>query len=76
MRTNNSIKLFKRDRLPILLSGLLVLAGCAGNPLRSYDSEMRTTVALVQGGQLEQALQLLESCVSDRREIPVTGRSA
>lgn len=60
MRTNNSIKLFKRGRLPILLSGLLVLAGCAGNPLRSYDSEMRTTVALVQGGQLEQALQLLE----------------
>lgn len=49
---------FKTGVLLALAS--VVLVGCAGNPLRSYDSEMRTTVAMVDSGQLDQALALLE----------------
>lgn len=45
---------------PIALAGSLLLAGCAGNPLRSYDAEMQGTVTLVRTGQIDQALNQLE----------------
>jgi hypothetical protein len=37
-----------------------LLAGCAGSPMRSYDSEVKETVALVKAGSLDQALNHLE----------------
>lgn len=44
-----------------LFCGLLVvLSGCAGNPLRSYDSELQETVALVKANDLPKALALVE----------------
>lgn len=46
--------------LLLALTGVLLLAGCAGNPLRSYDNEMRATVTLVRAGQIDQALVELE----------------
>lgn len=46
--------------MPLALAGALLLAGCAGNPLRSYDAEMQSTVTLVRTGQIDQALAQLE----------------
>lgn len=46
--------------MPVALVGALFLAGCAGNPLRSYDEEMKGTVTLVRTGQIDQALNQLE----------------
>lgn len=37
-----------------------VLAGCAGNPMRQYDSELKETVALVRNGSAKQAIEQLE----------------
>ncbi len=42
------------------LAASLLLAGCAGSPLRSYDQEMRGTVSLVRSGQVDDALNQLE----------------
>ena len=48
-------------RLPMFIGMLsLLLAGCAGSPLRSYDDEMQSTLTLVRSGELEQALNQLE----------------
>jgi len=49
---------------PIALSPILllasILAGCAGNPMRQYDGELKETVGLVKSGALKQALDQLE----------------
>ncbi|MDR2165940.1 MAG: hypothetical protein LBO79_10080 [Zoogloeaceae bacterium] len=45
---------------PVLAGALLLLAGCAGNPLRSYDNEMQDTLSLVRAGDVDQALRQLE----------------
>lgn len=37
-----------------------VLAGCAGNPMRQYDSELKETVNLVKNGAIKQAIEQLE----------------
>lgn len=51
----------RRSFLFLLVPGLLVLlSGCAGNPLRSYDSELQETVALVKANDLPKALALVE----------------
>ncbi|MDR3352358.1 MAG: hypothetical protein LBO00_05000 [Zoogloeaceae bacterium] len=49
-----------RRFLPSSLAAALLLAGCAGNPLRSYDSEMQGTLSLVRSGQVDAALTQLE----------------
>ncbi len=36
------------------------LAGCAGNPMRQYDDELKETVTLVRNGSIKQAISLLE----------------
>lgn len=41
-------------------AGAVLLVGCAGNPMRQYDSELRETVQLVQGGSVKKAIDLLE----------------
>jgi uncharacterized protein len=41
-------------------SMITLLAGCAGNPLRSYDAELQQTVTLVKTGELVKAVELLE----------------
>lgn len=46
--------------LTLSLAASLLLAGCAGSPLRSYDAEMKETVTLVKTGALDQALGQLE----------------
>jgi hypothetical protein len=43
-----------------LLMVLTLLAGCAGNPLRSYDKEMGDALSLVRSGDTGQALEVLE----------------
>ncbi|MDR0564030.1 MAG: hypothetical protein LBG78_03710, partial [Azoarcus sp.] len=45
--------------LPALVASAL-LAGCAGNPLRSYDKEMGDTLSLVRTGELNSALAQLD----------------
>lgn len=46
--------------LALALGTVLLLTGCAGNPLRSYDNEMKGTVAAVRSGAIDQALDQLE----------------
>lgn len=46
-----------------LTSAVLVasaLAGCAGNPMRQYDTELKETVQLVKTGAVKQAIDQLE----------------
>ncbi|MEI7429379.1 MAG: hypothetical protein WCL27_02915 [Betaproteobacteria bacterium] len=38
----------------------LLIAGCAGNPMRQYDSELKETVQLVKNGSVKQAVVQLE----------------
>ena len=47
-------------RVPILLSLLTLLAGCAGNAMRQYDGELKETVQLVRSGSVKQAIEQLE----------------
>jgi hypothetical protein len=51
--------LIPRSFMPAL-AGVALLAGCAGSPLRSYDSEMQNTLTLVRSGQVDRALSQLE----------------
>ncbi|SBT03771.1 conserved exported hypothetical protein [Candidatus Accumulibacter aalborgensis] len=44
----------------LALVPVAILSGCAGNPMRSYDSELKATVTLVKTGQLQQALDGIE----------------
>ena len=37
-----------------------ILAGCAGNPMRQYDDELKGTVSLVNSGAVKQAIEQLE----------------
>ena len=37
-----------------------ILAGCAGNPMRQYDDELKGTVDLVKSGAVKQAIEQLE----------------
>ena len=48
----------KKHSTVLLLA--LILAGCAGSPMRRYDSELKETVALVKNGSLKQAVEQLE----------------
>jgi len=60
-RTGGYLMRFSEIRLSMAIGAFsLVLVGCAGNPLRSYDSEMASTLTLVRLGELEQALTQLE----------------
>ena len=43
-----------------LTLAVLLLAGCAANPLRQYDSELQETVKLVKQGSVKQAVAHLE----------------
>jgi hypothetical protein len=52
---------FSRRLLLPILAASVFLAGCAGNPLRSYDDEMGNTVTLLKKGNLDGALAQLES---------------
>jgi hypothetical protein len=45
--------------LPLLLSGLSLLSGCAA--VRSYDAELYTTLERASGGAVDEAIKLLES---------------
>ena len=44
----------------LLALAVMLLAGCAANPLRQYDSELQETVKLVKQGSVKQALALIE----------------
>ena len=44
----------------VLAVASALLSGCAGNPLRQYDSELKETVQLVKNGSVKQAVALLE----------------
>ena len=44
----------------ILVLLVLVLSGCAGNPMRQYDDELKETVTLVRNGSVKQAIENLE----------------
>ena len=48
--------------IPVSALGLaaFILAGCAANPMRQYDSELRETVGLVRQGSVKQALSLVD----------------
>lgn len=46
--------------LSALLLLVSVLAGCAGNPMRQYDGELKETVALVKNGSVKLAIEQLE----------------
>jgi hypothetical protein len=39
---------------------IVVLSGCSGSPLRSYDSELKETIVQVKAGAIPQALEGLE----------------
>jgi hypothetical protein len=57
-----SISHFLRSTIFIpALAGAVLLAGCAGSPLRSYDKEMRDTLSYVRAGDVDTALSVLES---------------
>lgn len=43
-----------------LLLLVCVVAGCAGNPMRQYDDELKGTVNLVNSGAVKQAIEQLE----------------
>lgn len=47
-------------RLTATLLFASLLAGCAGNPMRQYDSELKETVTLVKNGSVKQAINQLE----------------
>ena len=59
-RMNIALYSTRRLLLPVFISSAL-LAGCAGNPLRSYDNEMGNTMSLLKQGDLNGALTQLES---------------
>lgn len=42
------------------MSALFFLTGCAGNPMRQYDGEMKGTLDLVRKGNVKEALTVLE----------------
>ncbi|GHU11121.1 hypothetical protein AGMMS50225_15960 [Betaproteobacteria bacterium] len=45
----------------VALAATILLAGCAGNPLRSYDKEMQGTLQRLNSGEVDAALSNLES---------------
>lgn len=59
--TLHTLPIMRKDYFLVLaMASALLLAGCAGSPLRSYDSELKETVGLVRTGALDQALTHLE----------------
>ncbi|MBK1679055.1 COG3014 family protein [Rhodocyclus tenuis] len=53
--------MLRKNGLGVLLAlSTAVLAGCAGNPMRQYDGELKETVTLVKTGAVRQAVELLE----------------
>ena len=50
-----------KHAVPFLSATLIVvLSGCSGSPLRSYDAELKATVVQVKAGAVTQALEGLE----------------
>lgn len=47
-------------RATSLLVLAVSLAGCAGNPMRQYDTELKETVQLINNGAVKQAIDVLE----------------
>lgn len=52
--------MFKHTTLLLSAAFVVVLSGCSGSPLRSYDAELKETVVLVKAGAIPQALEGLE----------------
>lgn len=50
----------KSRGLGTLLLFVSALAGCAGNAMRQYDTELKETVSLVRNGSVKQAVEQLE----------------
>jgi hypothetical protein len=65
----------QRALLPILAASAL-LAGCAGNPLRSYDKELGETLSHVRSNDVNGALTLLEknNASSSKKDEPGAGK--
>jgi hypothetical protein len=59
MPNSLALRPIQRALLPLLAASAL-LAGCAGNPLRSYDKELGETLSYVRSGNVNGALALLE----------------
>jgi hypothetical protein len=57
---HSRIKFMNYKGLSKILLLTSILTGCAGNPMRQYDGELKETVALVKNGSVKQALQQLE----------------
>lgn len=50
-----------KHAVPLLSAALIVvLSGCSGSPLRSYDAELKETIVQVKAGAITQALEVLE----------------
>ena len=50
-----------KHAVPLLSATLIVvLSGCSGSPLRSYDAELKETIVQVKAGAITQALEVLE----------------
>lgn len=50
-----------KHAVPLLSAALIVvLSGCSGSPLRSYDAELKETIVQVKAGAVTQALEGLE----------------
>jgi uncharacterized protein len=52
--------MLKRLLMVVVIGSTTLLAGCAGNALRSYDSELKETVTLVKTGAIQQAIDNVE----------------
>jgi hypothetical protein len=52
--------MFKHTTLLLSAAFVVLLSGCSGSPLRSYDAELKETVVLVKAGAIPQALEGLE----------------
>ena len=51
--------ILRSGRLALIALASL-LAGCAGNPMRQYDGELKETIQLVKNGSVKQALDMLD----------------
>jgi hypothetical protein len=55
-----ALRSFRLFPVLVALAATTLLAGCAGNPLRSYDKEMQGTLQLLNAGEVDAALSELE----------------
>lgn len=52
--------MFKHTTLLLSAAFVVVLSGCSGSPLRSYDAELKGIVVQVKAGAIPQAIERLE----------------